>query len=101
MKVNKKLRVFLQKQGCILKSTWGFECMGCVEIHHIRKNTGLALKPLDIESKSSNIVPLCHMHHMVFHSLGKDTFRKTYNLDLKEKANELYMKFTSKGILKK
>jgi len=57
-------------------------CSVCVEeLNIIPHHTGggMGLKGSDLSA-----IPLCHEHHDFYHRQGKDTFAKTYMVDLWE-----------------
>ena len=60
------------------------------EPHHVSiKNCGA----MGSKTDDSRTIPLCHKHHMLAHSIGRDTFEKTYGLDyeyLIKKFNRIY-----------
>ena len=54
-------------------------CSGKIEAHHLRTaaNSGKSIKPHD-----ANCVPLCALHHAEYHTMGRDSFARQYQIDL-------------------
>ena len=64
--------------GCIACEIDGKVSIPC-EIHHIRKHTGMGLRPSHF-----NILPLCSVHHRtgkISVHLGKEAFVKKYGTE--------------------
>ena len=67
----------LKQLGCVACSKFGRYTDPV--IHHIRKNTGLSLRP-----SHQNTIPLCEMHHR----LGKDSIHLGKNLFIEKYGTE-------------
>lgn len=46
--------------------------------HHIPEKGGGSI---GLKTHDNRAIPLCRLHHMEYHNLGKETFREKYNLD--------------------
>ncbi len=79
-------RKWLRSHECVC-TLWNklANCEGRIEVSHIRTaaNSGTGLKPHD-----SSAVPMCHLHHFVYHNAGHAEFEKVYGLDLANLAAE-------------
>ena len=70
------------------------------EVHHIRKHTGMGLRP-----PHSDTIPLCHSHHRtgkISVHLGKKEFEKRYGTEqeiLKKINREIKWEQENQGIL--
>ena len=81
-----------KKRPTVAEKKWmeavsNYGCIAChqdglnvpAEIHHIRKHTGMGLRP-----SHTNILPLCSVHHRtgkISVHLGKSAFEKKYGTE--------------------
>ena len=70
---SKKYLDHVRQQPCI---TCGYRP---VEAHHVRLacNSGTGIKPGDVWA-----LPLCKLHHLEYHQIGKDTFFERHGIDV-------------------
>lgn len=78
-------RSWVRSHGCCVP--------GCdnrpIECAHVRRGTdgGTSLKPSD-----RWCISLCNSHHSLQHAVGEITFERTFNLDMREMAEEFFRK---------
>jgi len=70
---SEKYLEFIRKQPCIV---CGYKT---TQAHHIRfaNNSGTASKPSDTWT-----IPLCKLHHLEYHQIGRDTFYDRHGVDV-------------------
>ena len=91
-----KKRVATKKEKEWMQQVADYGCIACekdglnvpAEIHHIRKHTGMGLRP-----SHTKILPLCSVHHRtgkISVHLGKKAFEKKYGTEeyLEKKLRE-------------
>ena len=60
---------WIRKQPCIV----GLDCVGRIHAHHLLTRGA--------HGSNDSVISLCAKHHYEYHTLGKLTFAKKYNLD--------------------
>jgi len=84
----------MKSEGCPKTKAWRDKkyleyvrqqpCVVCghtenIHAHHIRlaSNSGTGMRPGDLWALS-----LCHLHHLEYHQLGKETFYERHGIDI-------------------
>ena len=79
-------RVWVREFGCLTPRR---ACSRKIDLHHVR-TLGAGGKD------ESNVVPLCHVHHMEGHTGGWETFERKYDLDLTHIAGRLWATYSDR-----
>ena len=77
--VDKKYLEWIKRLPCLL-------CQCPSEPHHIPKENDAALGK---KTDDTRAIPLCHMHHMIYHNKGRQTFKEEYKMDYEYVISEL------------
>lgn len=72
------LRLWVREHpGCVSCGKWG-----SVQKHHVKTRGSMRGQPR-VDQDRENVVPLCVQCHDKVHKMGRKTFEKTFNIDLK------------------
>ena len=55
------------------------DCRGRSEAHHVRL---AGQGSIGLKTDDTQAVPLCHIHHMAYHNVGRVAFEKEHGLDM-------------------
>ena len=86
---------FVRGFQCAVSLHASHECNGRIEAHHLREGIQMreeGKKPAGAGRKhpDSELVPLCSVHHHLWHTKGCETFERLYKVDLSKTAAMLW-----------